>query len=458
MRHVDLELLLLVVQGVLKPHVLSRTMHYHLRDLCGECRAAFDTFGETDRRLFEEAGADVGEKSFTEDVRYAPAFGRQGERVFAWAQALARERKRAQEDLAILLALPAAEREHRVIRARNRFRSRAVAELLVEECRRMVRTSWKEARALAALVPVVLDRIPGAARRVWHHEIRLRALAYQANAHRAGGEHSAADQLFVSLRRELAESKTADAALHAEIASLEASLRLGQRRLDEARQLLDRAILLAREISDRELLVRALVQRGSVLWHQGRLQEASLDQEEALGLLSPDADSVLYACAVGNLALCLTELGRYDDAAAMLERNRDRLAGAAGEWSRVRVLWLEGRIAYGRGRTADAERLLLEARNGFVVEEKGFDVALVSLDLSLVYLDESRVSDVKRLARLMQPLFESSDLHSHATAALLLYQKAALAERVTAELVESLRAYLEAARNDPALRFEPSDQ
>jgi tetratricopeptide (TPR) repeat protein len=453
-RHVDLELLLLVAQGVFKPRVLSRTMYDHLRDLCSECRTAFDTFGEADRRLFEEARPGIGEEPFTADVRYAPAFGRRGERAFEWAQALARERRRAQEDVAILLALPAAERERRIVRARNRFRSRAVAELLIEESRRMVRASWKEARGLAALVPVVLSRIPGAGRRDWSHEIRLRALAHQANAHRAGGDFKRADRLFVTVRRELTESETTDAALHAEIASLEASLRLGQRRLDEARQLLDRAILLAREIDESDLLVRTLVKRGSVLWHQGRFEDASRDQQEALALLDADTDSMLYACAVGNLALCLSELGRYDDAAAVIELNRDRLIGVSGEWSRLRLLWLEGRIAHGRRRMTDAERLLLEARNGFIAEGKGFDVALVSLDLSLVYLDEARHSDLKRLARLMQPLFEASDLHSHATAALALYQKAALAERVSAELIRGLRAYLEAARNDPGLRFQ----
>lgn len=456
MRHIDLELLLLVRMGVLEPRVLSRTMYDHLGEVCSECRSALDKLGEADRRMFGEVRPRLSEKSFPfDDARYAPAFGRIGEKAYQWAQALEQERRRAQEDVETLLALPAAEREGRVGRARNRFRSRAVAELLIEECRRLVRGSWKEARDLAALVPLVLRRLPGAESREWHRELCIRALAHQANAHRAGGEIKPADRLFAEVRRELAESGSTDAALHAEIASLEASLRLDQQRLDEAQRLLDRATLLARDLQDDDMLARTLIQRGTVLWHQGRFEEAGRDEREALTLLDANRDAVLYACGVGNLALCLSELGRYDEAAAVIEENRDRLAGVSGEWSRLRLLVLEGRIAQGRRRVDEAERLLLEARNRCIAEGNAFEVALVSLDLSLLYLEESRPSDLKRIARLMQPLFESNDLHSHATAALLLYQKAALAQQASAELIRSLRAYLEAARNDPGLRFQP---
>lgn len=456
MRHVDLELLLLVSQRVLSSHVLWRTMYDHLRDVCPDCRSALDALGEADRQALEQARPDLGEKPFSfKDPRYAPAFGRLGEQAFEWAKGQQRERRRALEDVEGLLALPAGERERRVVRARNRFRSRAVAELLIEECRRLVRASWKEARDLAALVPLVLERIQGAEASEWRRELCIRALAHQANAYRAGGELKTAENLFVEVRRELTVSGCTDAELHAEIVRLEASLRLDQQRLDEARRLLDRAVLLAREIQETDLLARSLIKRGSVLWHQGRLEEASGDQREAVALLDRAGDPILYACAVANLALCLSELGRYDDATAVLEKNRHRLTGASGEWSRLRLLWLEGRIAHGRHRADEAERLLLEARNGFIAERKGFDVALVSLDLSLLYLEESRHSDLKRLARLMQPLFEASDLHSHATAALVLYHKAVHAQRVNAELIRSLRAYLEAARNDPGLRFQP---
>jgi hypothetical protein len=78
---------------------------------------------------------------------------------------------------------------------------------------------------------------------------------------------------------------------------------------------------------------------------------------------------------------------------------------------------------------------------------------MVSLDLALVYMKQGRVSDVRKIAEEMHPVFESQEVHREALAALLLFQQAAREERLTADRIETFIGYLKRARTNPSLRF-----
>ncbi|HSK77829.1 MAG TPA: hypothetical protein VLQ45_15360, partial [Thermoanaerobaculia bacterium] len=121
----------------------------------------------------------------------------------------------------------------------------------------------------------------------------------------------------------------------------------------------------------------------------------------------------------------------------------------------VRLRWLEGKIARELGRLAEAEGALREARDAFVERGIGFDAALVSLDLAMVYALRGESGKVKRLAAEMVPIFESRDVHQEAIAALLIFKEAAEAERISLGLLGRIAAYLERARRNPEMRFEP---
>jgi hypothetical protein len=72
----------------------------------------------------------------------------------------------------------------------------------------------------------------------------------------------------------------------------------------------------------------------------------------------------------------------------------------------------------------------------------------------MLYLRRGRTAELKRLARLMAPIFDAQDVHREAVAALLLFQKAVAAEQVTTESILRLRTYLHRAQSDPKLRYE----
>jgi hypothetical protein len=81
---------------------------------------------------------------------------------------------------------------------------------------------------------------------------------------------------------------------------------------------------------------------------------------------------------------------------------------------------------------------------------------MVSLELATLYAELGRFSHMRRLADEMLPIFRAQDIHREALAALVVFQQAARMENVTLELAREIAAYLDRARGQPELRFEPA--
>jgi hypothetical protein len=443
MRHIDSDLLRGVLDGQLAPRALLRVLCEHLKDLCPQCGANLELLVEGDEELLR---AVTREGSTAGGQRYAAAFHRAGCLVAERAEDLDDERARARRELDDLLALPAAQRASRVASAHRRFRSRALVDLLLEETRSRMRSDPVEGIALAELVPVILYWTPGAAGTSWAEATYARSLALRANALRIGGELPQADAVFRELHRFVADHPLEGEELHAELASLEASLRLNQDRLEEAEELLDRAIALSGAAGDAASVAKNLIKRGDVQRLNDRLDASGDSLRAALRVLGPDDDTHLVLCAVGALGLYLCAVGEAGEAEDLLARHAPLLRGHDDVWMDLRMKVLRGRIAHGLGRSDEAERLLLAARQGYLDRELGYDAALVTLDLALLYLDQGRTAELKDAARLMQPIFEVRNVHRQALAALMLFEQAAAAEKVTEQTIHGLRRYLERTR------------
>jgi tetratricopeptide (TPR) repeat protein len=370
------------------------------------------------------------------------------ERAAEWAREVQRERRQALRDLRELRRTPRPERAARIERARERYRSRSLAELLVEESRRTVREDAEEARSLAGLAGVVLLWTPGALDQGWCRELMLRAQAWEANALRVCGRLPEADRAFHRARRRQAEGPPSSGSLRAEMASLEASLRIDQGRTPEARKLLAEALRLYRAAGSTAAVFRVLAQRTNLEWREGRLEEAVAAQREVLSLLDAGRDGRMVASGVVNLAHCLVELGRGGEAARLVAGHQGLLQDE-GLWPTPNVLMLRGRLALAQGDATAAEGLLLEARAELIGRGDGLRAALASLDLAVLYLEQGRTAELRRMARLMETIFESQDLHEEAMAAVLLFQRAVAAETVTAEAIRACRRLLEGEARRP---------
>jgi hypothetical protein len=84
------------------------------------------------------------------------------------------------------------------------------------------------------------------------------------------------------------------------------------------------------------------------------------------------------------------------------------------------------------------------------------DAALVSLELAALHAEAGRTAEVKELAREMVAIFKAQKVHREALAAVLVFRRAAVRERVTADLAREVASFLSRARHTPGLRFENS--
>jgi len=287
----------------------------------------------------------------------------------------------------------------------------------------------------------------------FRRRLRGYALAHAANVLRVKGDLEAADAEFEQAKRLWLSGSDPDGVLDpGRLLDLEASLRRSQRRLGEALARLEEAEAVGR---CRE---RILVKKGFTLEVMGDYEGAVAALLEAEPLAERAGDPRLLYMARFNLAVVLTHLGRYGEAAELARHVRD-LATARGDGNEVpRVTWLEGRIAAGLGRTREALRLLAEARREFERRKMSYDVALALLEEAVLLLEEGRTSEVQALAEELTKVFAANGVHREALAALRLFHEAAEREEATAELARRVLRFLFRARHDPELRFEEPER
>jgi tetratricopeptide (TPR) repeat protein len=433
--HITPALLAAVERGERPASVLIRVGWNHLMHLCPTCRAGFQAW-QRQRR-------DTG-------VRYDSAFRVLPLLLERHAHVVEEAQRKADKDLRALLKLPHAERLGRIQRSHGRFRGVMLAHRLVGEAKKHMPTEPQTMYELAEAAEAVLLRTPNAP---GYYDALARAIAYKANALRALGRLSEADERIRNARSLVRNEDVTDNLIYAEIDDLEGVLRKDQRRFQEAEELLARAASLFDLAGEKAEAARPLLALGLMYYDRQEPGKAIETTEAALALLSLESEPYLYFGGRHNLALFLVEEGRFDAAADLLQADAELYERFADPWTLLRQVWLRGKIAFATGQLAEAEQAFREVRRGFIQQGNGYDAAMVSLDLALLHLREGRTAEVQRIAAEMHTLFDAQEIHREAAAALLLFQEAAEREALTAEWVEDLTAYLKRARENPELRF-----
>ena len=322
--------------------------------------------------------------------------------------------------------------------------------LLCDESLKAASRKPKLSREWAELAVLISERLPGDDS--CRSKNRGYALAHFGNARRAEGDLAAAAAAFEAAVPLLAAGAAFTSPLLEEgrPPSLLASLRLAENRLDECLALLDTARCQATSAS---LKTTVLINQARVLEEMGDLEGTIRALEEAQAIVPSDEPRLLL-CIRENLADALSKAGHYEAAEALLPEVRSLARRHASPLDRVRLRWIEGRVAGGLGRTAEAIALLNQVRGDLASEDIVYDTALVSLELAKLFSSEDRPAEVRTLARHMVPIFQSQQIHREALAALAFFRQAAERDAVTVELAEGVRAFLAKARRNPGLRFE----
>lgn len=360
--------------------------------------------------------------------------------------------------LAAELMLRPAPARREAVRKSRRYQLLGLCEAFRDESRREGLRDVARAVELAELAVEVADCLDSS-----FYGGRLvadeRALAYAilGNACRVAGDLFGAErQLRTAL--DLLAFGSGGPTERAEVLSLLASLRIDQSRFDESVELLKVVASHYGEQGLDRLEGKTLIKMAAAVGTSGAWEESIELLARAIDLLDDEQDARMIFWARHNVVAALVKADRFVEAAESLREIAPLYERFAEDREALlRKRRVEGLIAAGLGQLVEAENALLEVRARLSDQDRAFDCALVTLDLAALYLDQGRTDEVKGLAEEMYPIFRSQDVHRQALAALVLFKQAALSEAVSVGFVRDVAKYLDRARNNPYLVFQPSN-
>lgn len=344
------------------------------------------------------------------------------------------------------------ERRRRRVLDEPRFQTWGFFELLIDRAYAAIQEDPREAEDLLRLAVDAAGQLssatygPGAG-----ETAQARAWAWLANILRVQGDFQQAEAALQTAGHHLS-SGWLDPLDEALLLEVKGALRRGERRFEEAVELLDAAIDIYREVNEPHLQGRALGIKGLTHQYMGDFEKAADCFRTSLFLVDGVREPRLMLANQHNLIGCLHDAGQSAEAASLIVDAR-RLTEQVGRRSDLlRLRWTEGKIAVARGRLKTAETILGEVREAFVESSLLFDAALVSLDLATVYLRQHRAEETKRLAAEMIPVFRAREVHREVLASLIVFQRAAELEQLTVGRIEEIAARLRQARSNPQPR------
>lgn len=405
-------------------------------------------------QLLEEHNLELCDCCRIEEVAFAkglfdgiPAIHRGGEE---WRQ--------AGEEVEALLALPKEQRRDAIRRARQRFRSPALAQQLVDRSLGALPQNPAGSLEFATLALAVAE----ASGCRGMGSVHVLALGHQGNALRALGRLPEARQCLDRAHRLIRHGVGSgerlevinDPTVYATVAWFEGMYcrELGQ--WVEAEQKLNRAVMFYAMARDPEAVQRVVLSLSVVYLRSGDVDDALEAVVNVLKDLKEEDDPGLYWRTRFNYAVYLVEAGVFETAKEELAACLTAPGCPRDSFMNRRVQWLDGRIDRELGDLTAAEPKLAAVRAGYLEEGSGINMALASLDLGLVYLAQGRTRELKRIAEELTLIFQANDIQTGAIQAMILFQAAVRQEQVTAAHLLRLRKYLERSRHNPALQFE----
>jgi tetratricopeptide (TPR) repeat protein len=275
-------------------------------------------------------------------------------------------------------------------------------------------------------------------------DIALKVWAYHGNTYRALSELNEADLCFRQADQIIGKHPC-DPEVEAEALALKAALFRDQRRHVDAQRAIDEAIRLCEQWSCWTDQGRYLLKSATIRCEAGHATAALADLERAIPLLDAAGDDRLRYVPIGLMVHLLCELGRAEEAKALLPHAQALCAAHGTGLDQMRLRWAEGRIASVLTFLEEAEAAYLEVRNSFIESGLAYDAALVSLDLAVLYAEQDRTAEIRALAQEMLTIFESRGVRSEALAAAFLFVKAVWKDEATLEALRSIRQHLKEA-------------
>jgi len=285
-------------------------------------------------------------------------------------------------------------------------------------------------------------------------DFQARAWAEVGNAYRVNEQLDFAETAL-SHAQDLLEDGTGDCLLLARMADIEASLRIDQRHMDKAIDLLAMVCNLYRQAGHLHLAGRALIKSGITTRYDGDPREAVRLLQEGLQLIDPQRDPRLAASAKLSIVDSMVDRDAFKDAGRMLLESGLRQTFADEPLNLLKLRWVEGKVLAGLGKLGRAERTFEQVREELLLREREYDAALVGLELAAVWLRQGKTAQVRELAEETYESLRDLGVHQEAFRAVLFLREACRRQAVTVSLLRKLHGFLVRLEWNPQLRFEP---
>jgi tetratricopeptide (TPR) repeat protein len=377
-------------------------------------------------------GADVYEVVFDRALEYASREERRlaVEKLHGWAQWAFLEALRPDERTLWVQTDPA-------------FQTWSLYHRLLEAGRWYLRQDPAEAVDIGHLAIQVAERLdPSEMEPERVADLQAAAWAALANTQRVAGDFDGARQAFNQAWRILEERGTNDPLERASLLSLEASYIKDVGEFETAEAILEEALDLYRVARDVHMQGRVLVQMGEIIGHVVP-ERGILHIRKALALIDISQEPRLEVCAQHALAWFLTDLGRPEDALAVLDRARPLYAQSQDELIQLRLHWLEAKIAHRRGDLAAAASIFQQLWEELRVRDLNQEVVLVSIELAEVFTKQGEAARAADLAAGCYTIMRSWGLHKDALAAWIVFQESLQALRQDGQALGDLCGRIE---------------
>lgn len=339
-----------------------------------------------------------------------------------------------------------------LVRNCGRFQDLALAELVLEEGRTFCFEDPHRGRRLIELGISIIDFLDFEyhGRRLLD-ELRGRGYGFRANAHRIVGEFALAEADFAR-----AETLLAGGSCRLEQAcllQLKASLCKAQGRTPEALSLLTEAAEICEGEGEDTKAGRAYSGMGSALIDIGEFERAERALSEAVARIDLAEDPRTLLGVRHNLATCLAEQERYQEAAELMAELEPEYERFPETHMRLLRRWMEGKVLAGLGRDDEAERILVEVVDEYRRTGRPLAAADASIHLAMIYERQGRAAELRRLAEEMTSIYFSREIPRESAVALAFFVRAVEQERATRLVIERVAGFRKRARFDPDLRF-----
>jgi tetratricopeptide (TPR) repeat protein len=365
------------------------------------------------------------------------------------AQAQAYEKVLALSQWRYLATLAPADRRE-TIQDDLTFQTQGLFERLLELSRSAHREDRALAIELAALALEVVENIapqPPRFSRELLADFRATALAHLANAERIAGEVVAA-QVSLDKGWQALKEGTGDPVEEALLYRHQGNLALELRHFEDAYAAYQHAVRLYQEVADTHMQGRTLVQQAIAMGYLDPAAGMEL-AERALALIDRDEEPRAELCARHTLIWCLDDLGRAEEATALLDLTR-RLYRQFGDKPTVaRLHWLEARIARTRGNAPEAERILRHLWHEFEKLELPIDLTLLTVDLVEVLARQEKRDEAVELCEIFYPILKGFRMHQEGLAMWILLQDTVRDRTIKDNLFQSIARYYYRSWREP---------